>query len=143
MKSLINNLSITAVLSVIFLGVQVQLSESHSLRAQVPKVTAGAVTGEDGKVNEDSLKAFVTWATSVFEGIETDEERTKLLGEVYEEGSDYNSGKIYVVLFATGGTEGSDGRIIYYGKDPNLNGLPALDVKDDEGNEVVNASSTL
>lgn len=137
MKSLINNLSITAVLSVIFLGAGVHLSESHSLHAQVPKVTAGAVIGEDGKVNEDSLKAFVTWATSVFEGIETDEERTKLLGEVYEEGSDYNSGKIYVVLFATGGTEGSDGRIIYYGKNPNLNGLPALEVKDDEGNEVV------
>ena len=123
---------------VIFLGAGVQSSDSHSLQAQVPKVTASAVVGEDGTVNEDSLKAFVTWATSVFEGLGSFEERVRLLGEIYREGSDYNSGNIYVILLAVDTPGGNnDGRIVYYGKDPNLNGLSALDVQDDAGNEVV------
>ncbi len=115
-----------------------QFPDSHSLQAQVPKVTADAVIGEDGKVDEDSLKAFVTWVTSVSAGIQTIEEGTRLLGEIYQEGSDYNSGKIYVILFSVDTPGGNnDGTIVFYGKDPNLNGLPALEVKDEGGNEVV------
>ncbi len=138
MKLLIGRTCRVILLSFIFLGAGMQLPDSHSLQAQVPKVTAGAVLDDDGKVNEDSLKAFVTWATSVFEGIRTIEEGTRLLGSIYQEGSDYNSGKIYVILFSVGTPQGeNDGTIIFYGKNPNLNGLAALDIKDDEGNEVV------
>ncbi len=135
---LIGRTFIGIALSIILFGGGMQLFGSNLLQAQVPKVTAGAVLDDDGKVNEDLLKAFVTWATSVFEGIRTIEEGTRLLGSIYQEGSDYNSGKIYVILFSVGTPQGeNDGTIIFYGKNPNLNGLMALDVKDDEGNEVV------
>ena len=125
------------VLFVIFLGAGVQSSDSHLLQAQVPKVTAGAVVGEDGNVNEDSLKAFVSWTASVFERPKTHEELAQFIGELYREGSDYNSGNIYVVTFLVDDFLGNDGVIVYYGKNPNLNGLSALNVKDDMGNEVV------
>ncbi len=138
MKFLIDRTFIGIALSIILFGGGMQLFGSNLLQAQVPKVTAGAVLDDDGKVNEDSLKAFVIWSTSVFEGVRTIEEGTKLLGEIYREGSDYNSGKIYLILFSVGTPQGeNDGTIIFYGKNPNLNGLAALDIKDDEGNEVV------
>ena len=55
---------------IIFLGAGIQFSDSNSLQAQVPKVTASAVVGDDGIVNEDSLKAFVTWVASEFEKLD-------------------------------------------------------------------------
>lgn len=124
----------TLVLLGIFLRAGIQFSDSQ---AQVPKVTADAVIGEDGNVNEDSLRAFVNWTGSVYQRLLNIQERTEFLGQVYQEGSDYNSGKIYPIVFAVDDVNGNDGSILIYGKDPNLNGTPALDVKDHDGNDVV------
>ncbi len=125
---------IALVLFGLFLRAGIQFSDSQ---AQVPKVTADAVIGEDGNVNEDSLRAFVNWTGSVFQGLLNIQESTELLGQIYQEGSDYNSGRIYPIVFAVDDVNGNDGSILVYGKDPNLNGAPALDVKDHDGNNVV------
>ncbi len=123
-------------LSIILLGAGIQLS--NSVQAQdVPKVTASAVVGEDGTVNEDSLKAFVTWATAVSAAITNFEEGNLLREAIYDNTSDYWSGNIYLVYFAVGDPNGDDGNIIFHPEYRNVEGKIALEVEDDRGTEVV------
>ncbi|MCY3614195.1 MAG: cache domain-containing protein [Bacteroidetes bacterium] len=125
-------LSVT-VISVLFLGAWIGLSGSTALQAQVPKVTADAVIGADGKINEDSLKAFVTWATAVSAEITTIEEGNKLRAAIYDSTGDYRSGdKIFLVYFTD-----YQGTILFHPGNRAIESIPAEDVTDDEGNEVV------
>ncbi|MYB91256.1 MAG: T9SS type A sorting domain-containing protein [Rhodothermaceae bacterium] len=135
--SLIGRKFKVTVASIIVLGAWVQLSSSISLQAQVPKVTASAVVGEDGIVNEDSLKAFVTWATSEYEKIEDLDEGLETLADLYREGSDYNSGEIYLILLAAGEGLSPNGLITFHGKSPQLNNTFVLNETDGEGTEVI------
>ncbi|MCY3594558.1 MAG: cache domain-containing protein [Bacteroidetes bacterium] len=121
---------IVALTVIIFLGAGIQFSDSNSLQAQVPKVTAGAVVGEDGILNEDSLKAFVTWAASEFEKLEDLDEGLAILQDLYTDGSDLHSGEIYLVIIGDGGL------ISFHGKSPQLNKQYVLDQVDGEGTEV-------
>ncbi len=93
--------------------------------AQVKKVTAGEV------VDAQTLKEFVLWAESVFAAVDDINEGAKLIQEVRTEGSDYNVGNVYVILFTT------QGQVFIHGEDPNIDGKNAVNVKDDEGNLVV------
>lgn len=125
-------LSVT-VISVLFLGAVVGLSDSTALQAQVPKVTADAVVGADGKINEDSLKAFVTWAAAVSAEITTIEEGNMLRTAMYDSTGDYRSGdKIFLVFFAD-----YLGTILFHPENRAVESIPAHEVTDDEGNEVV------
>ncbi|MXW33908.1 MAG: T9SS type A sorting domain-containing protein [Rhodothermaceae bacterium] len=135
--SLIGRKFKVTVASIIFLGAWVQLSSSISLQAQVPKVTASAVVGEDGMVNEDSLKAFVTWATSEYEKIEDLDEGLGTLADLYREGSDYNSGEVYLILLAAGEGLSPNGLITFHGESPQLNNTFVLNETDGEGTEVI------
>ena len=89
------------------------------------KVTAGEV------VDAETLKEFVLWAESVFAAVDDINEGAKLIQEVRTEGSDYNAGNIYVILFTT------EGQVFIHGEDPNIDGRNAFNVKDDEGKLVV------
>lgn len=89
------------------------------------KVTAGEV------VDKATLKDFVLWAESVFAEVDDINEGAKLLQEVRTEGSDYNVGNVYVILFTT------EGQVFIHGEDPNIDGKNAFNVKDDEGKLVV------
>ena len=93
--------------------------------AQVKKVTAGEV------VDKETLKGFVLWAESVFAAVDDINEGAALLQEVRTEGSDYNVGNMYVILFTT------EGQVFIHGEDPNIDGKNAVNVKDDEGTLVV------
>ena len=125
-------LSVT-VIAVLLLGAGIGLSDSTALQAQVPKVTADAVVGADGKINEDSLKAFVTWATAVSAQITTIEEGNKLRAAIYDSTGDYRSGdNIYLVYFTD-----YQGTILFHPGNRHVESIPAEDVVDDEGTEVV------
>ena len=125
-------LSVT-VIAVLLLGTWIGLSDSTALQAQVPKVTADAVVGADGKINEDSLKAFVTWATAVSAQITTIEEGNKLRAAIYDSTGDYRSGdNIYLVYFTD-----YQGTILFHPGNRHVESIPAEDVVDDEGTEVV------
>lgn len=93
--------------------------------AQVEKVTAGEVR------DRKSLKGFVLWAESVFGRIEDMDEGRRVLDEVRTEGSDYNVGNVYVILFTT------EGRVFIHGEDPDMDRRRAADVPDDRGTLVV------
>jgi len=91
----------------------------------VKKVTAGEV------VDRETLREFVLWAESVFAEVDDINEGAELLQEVRTEGSDYNVGNMYVILFTT------EGQVFIHGEDPNIDGKNAYNVKDDEGKLVV------
>ena len=129
MKSIGRKFIVTLTL-IIFLGAGIQFSDSNSLQAQVPKVTASAVVGDDGIVNEDSLKAFVTWVASEFEKLDDLDDGLAILQDLYTDGSDLHSGEIYLI------TIGDAGRISFHGKSPQLNKQFVLDQTDGEGTEV-------
>ena len=93
--------------------------------AQVEKVTAGEVR------DRETLRGFVLWAESVFGRIEDMDEGTRVLEEVRTEGSDYNVGNVYVILFTT------EGRVFIHGEDPDMDRKRAGNVKDDRGTLVV------
>ncbi len=93
--------------------------------AQVNKVTAGEV------VDRESLKAFVLWAESVFGGIEDMDEGTRVLEEFRTEGSDYNVGNMYLILFTT------SGQVFIHGEDPDMDRKKVDKLKDDRGTLVV------
>ena len=125
-------LSVT-VIAVLLLGAGIGLSDSTALQAQVPKVTADAVVGADGKINEDSLKAFVTWATAVSAQITTIEEGNKLRAAIYDSTGDYRSGdNIYLVYFTD-----YKGTILFHPGNRHVESIPADSVVDDEGTLVV------
>ncbi len=94
-------------------------------QAQVPKVTAGEV------VDRETLKGFVTWATSEFAAVTNLTEGSKLLEAFRVEGSDWNVGNMYLILFAT------TGHVFIHGEDPNIDGRLAADVVDDNGTKIV------
>ncbi|MXW98064.1 MAG: hypothetical protein F4Z89_05530 [Acidimicrobiaceae bacterium] len=54
-------------------------------------------------MNEDSLKAFVTWAASEFGKLEDLDEGLATLQDLYTDGSDLHSGEIYLVTIGDGG----------------------------------------
>ena len=121
------------VISIILLGAGIGLSDSNAVQAQVPKVTADAVVGADGKINEDSLKAFVTWATAVSAEITDIAAGNALRAAIYDSTGDYRSGdNIYLMYLAD-----QDGTIIFHPGNRNLESKAALEVTDDEGNEVI------
>ncbi|MDE2975746.1 MAG: cache domain-containing protein [Gemmatimonadota bacterium] len=97
----------------------------RTAHAQVKKVTAGEV------VDRETLREFVLWAESVFAEVDDINEGAKLLQEVRTEGSDYNVGNMYVILFTT------EGQVFIHGEDPNIDGKNAVNAKDDEGGLVV------
>ena len=125
-------LSVT-VISALLLGLGIGLSDSTALQAQVPKVTAAAVVGADGKINEDSLKAFVTWATAVSAEITTPEEGNKLRAAIYDSTGDYRSGdNIFLMYLAD-----YRGTILFHPGNRAVESIPADSVVDDEGTYVV------
>ncbi len=93
--------------------------------AQVEKVTAGEV------VNKETLRKFILWAESVMSEIDDINEGAQLLEEVRTEGSDYNVGNMYVILFTT------QGHVFIHGEDPNIDGKLVVNVQDDKGTKVV------
>ncbi len=93
--------------------------------AQVPKVTAGEV------VDRETLKGFVTWATSEFASITDLATGSRILEAFRVEGSDWNVGNMYLILFA------STGHVFIHGEDPNIDGKNAADVIDDDGTRIV------
>ncbi|MYA12536.1 MAG: hypothetical protein F4087_11860, partial [Gemmatimonadetes bacterium] len=78
--------------------------------AQVPKVTAGEV------MDRETLKGFVTWATSEFAKITDIATGSQILQAFRVEGSDWNVGNMYLILFAT------TGHVFIHGEDPNIDG---------------------
>ena len=125
-------LSVT-VISILLLVAGIGLSDSTAVQAQVPKVTADAVVGADGKINEDSLKAFVTWAAAVSAEITTIEEGNKLRAAIYDSTGDYRSGdKIFLVYFTD-----YRGTILFHPGNRAVESIPADSVVDDEGTLVV------
>ena len=125
-------LSVT-VISVLILGVGIGLSDSTALQAQVPKVTADAVIGADGKINEDSLKAFVTWATAVSAEITSIEEGNKLRAAIYDSTGDYRSGDNIFLMYLTD----YRGTILFHPGNRHVESIPADSVVDEEGTYVV------
>ena len=120
-------------ISVLLLGAGIGLSDSTALQAQVPKVTANAVIGADGKINEDSLKAFVTWATAVSAEITDQAAGAALRAAIYDTTGNYRSGdNIYLVYFLD-----YQGTILFHPGNQNFESIPAIGVTDDDGNEVV------
>ncbi len=93
--------------------------------AQTPKVTAGEV------VDRETLKGFVTWATSEFAGIADLATGSQILEAFRVEGSDWNVGNMYLILFAT------TGHVFIHGEDPNIDGKNAAEVIDDDGTRIV------
>lgn len=93
--------------------------------AQVPKVTAGEV------VDRETLKGFVTWATAEFAQVTTLAEGSMLLTDFRVEGSDWNAGNMYLILFA------ETGHVFIHGEDPNIDGKNAAEVVDDDGTLIV------
>ena len=93
--------------------------------AQVEKVTAAEV------VDKETLRKFILWAESVMSQIDDINEGAQLLEEVRTEGSDYNSGNMYVILFTT------EGHVFIHGEDPNIDGKLVVNVQDDQGTHVV------
>jgi hypothetical protein len=133
MMYLVSRKLLVTVISVILLGAGTGLSNAIAVQAQVPKVTADAVVGADGKINEDSLKAFVTWATSVSAEITDITAGNALRAAIYDTTGDYRSGdNIYLVYFTD-----HAGTIVFHPGNRNLESIAALEVTDDEGNEVV------
>ncbi len=108
-----------------FLGLSGLFPGAREARAQVPKVTAGEV------VDRESLKGFVTWATAEFAAVTDINVGTRLLQDFRTEGSDWNVGNMYLILFTT------DGHIFIHGEDPNLDGKYVAGVMDDDGTRVV------
>ena len=115
--------SVSVLLALLALAIAAQ--PPRPAAAQVKKVTAGEV------VDRETLKDFVLWAESVFAAVDDINEGAKLLQEVRTEGSDYNVGNVYVILFTT------EGQVFIHGEDPNIDGKNASNVKDDEGKLVV------
>ena len=99
--------------------------DAEPVRAQVQKVTAGEV------VDQETLKGFVTWATSEFAAITNINEGSRVLQEFRIEGSDWNSGNMYLILLTL------QGQVFIHGEDPNLDGRNVVDVIDDNGTRVV------
>ena len=93
--------------------------------AQVEKVTAAEV------VDKETLRKFILWAESVMSQIDDINEGAELLQEVRTEGSDYNSGNMFVILFTT------EGHVFIHGEDPNIDGKLVVNVQDDQGKYVV------
>jgi len=114
---------VTKVATLLFLVLTV--STVRPAQAQVPKVTAGEV------VDRETLKGFVTWATSEFAKVKTIAEGSKLLTGFRVEGSDWNVGNMYLILFAT------TGHVFIHGEDPNIDGKNAADVVDDNGTKII------
>ncbi len=101
------------------------VSTASPAHAQVPKVTAGEV------VDRETLKGFVTWATSEFAAVKTLAEGSKILEAFRVDGSDWNVGNMYLILFAT------TGHVFIHGEDPNIDGKFAAEVVDDDGTRIV------
>ena len=111
--------------SVTFLGFAVTVPFTEPVRAQVPKVTAGEV------VDRESLRGYVTWATSEFAAITDINEGSRLIQAFRTEGSDWNVGNMYLILFTL------QGQVFLHGEDPNLDGKNVLGVVDDDGTKIV------
>ena len=94
-------------------------------RAQVPKVTAGQV------VDRETLRGFVTWATSEFAMVTDINAGSQLVRDFRIEGSDWNVGNMYLILLTP------DGRVLLHGEDPHIDGKNVLGVVDDRGTRVV------
>lgn len=108
-----------------FLGLSGLIPCARQAHAQVPKVTAGEV------LDRESLKGFVTWAPAEFAAVRDVNEGARLLQDFRTEGSDWNVGNTYFILFTP------DGHVFIRGEDPILDGKYAAGVMDDDGTRVV------
>ena len=97
----------------------------HQAHAQVPKVTAGQV------VDRETLRGFVTWATSEFSMVADINTGSQLVSDFRREGSDWNVGNMYLILMTL------DGQVFLHGEDPHIDGKNVLGVVDDRGTRVV------
>lgn len=97
----------------------------HQAHAQVPKVTAGQV------VDRETLRGFVTWATSEFSMVTDINAGSQLISDFRVEGSDWNAGNMYLILLTM------DGQVLLHGEDPHIDGKNVLGVVDDRGTRVV------
>ena len=107
------------------LGLAAASPASRVLHAQVPKVTAGEV------VDQETLKGFVTWATSEFADVTDINEGAQLVQAIREEGSDWNVGNMYLILFTT------EGHVFIHGENPHFDGNNVFEFEDDRGTKVV------
>ena len=137
MISIPNRLFLASLIFVLFFGSGILRSTTSSVLAQVPKVTAGAVVDDNGVVNEDSLKAFVAWATDLSAKITNITDGYALQQAIYDSTGDYWAGNIYLVYFIVGISPEVDGTIQFHPEYRDVEGLPAARVVDEEGNKVV------
>lgn len=114
-----------AVYLITVLGLAAASPASRVLHAQVPKVTAGEV------VDQETLKGFVTWATSEFADVTDINEGAQLVQAIREEGSDWNVGNMYLILFTT------EGHVFIHGENPHFDGNNVFEFEDDRGTKVV------
>lgn len=112
-------------LTFVLVGLIGFLPWTNPVNAQVPKVTASEV------VDKESLKGFVTWATSEFAAVTDINAGSRLIQEFRTENSDWNVGNMYLILFTL------DGQVFLHGKDPNADGRNAAGTLDDDGKKVV------
>ncbi len=115
----------SSVVLLALLGLAVAGLRARPASAQVPKVTAGQVT------DRETLRGFVTWAASVAASITDINQGSQLIQAVRTEGSDYNSGNMYLIFMTL------DGQVFIHGEDPNLDGTNVFGVVDENGNPVV------
>ena len=114
-----------AALIMVLAGVAAAVPGARPAHAQVPRVTAGEV------VDRETLRGFVTYATSVFAGITDINEGSKLVEAVRVEGGDWNVGNMYLILMTT------EGHVFIHGEDPHLDGKNVSEIVDDNGTKVV------
>ncbi len=91
----------------------------------MPKVTAGEV------VDQETLKGFATWATSLFADVTDINECAQLVQAVREEGSSRNVGNMYLILFTT------EGQVFIHGENPHFDGNNVLEMEGNRDNKVV------
>ena len=118
------------VITTMLLGAGIGLSDSNSLQAQVPEITAVDVR------DKESLEAFVNWTHANFDTLKVFDRGVELLRDVYggqtRDSSAFKYGKIFTIFIRQ-----DNGQIIFHGGDPTQNGLLAMGVKDDNGKEVM------
>ena len=99
--------------------------------ASSERTTAGEVVDpETNMVDRDKLKAFVLSARDYILGFTDYTQHVALLDEFREEGGDWNSGNMYIILLSR------EGIVVLHGEDRDAFGINIRDLEDDDGVKV-------
>ena len=105
--------------------------------ASSERTTAGEVVDpETNMVDRDKLKAFVLSARDYTLSLTEHTQHVALLDEFREEGGDWNSGNMYIVLVSR------EGIVILHGEDRDAFGINIRDLEDDDGVKVLQLLQT-